>query len=108
LLAEYGIILPLHLSEVRKQLPELFSEDHPLLTSYSRDLFASLYEELCALDERIQAMEQRIQRVFANNEQCQKIAANEGVRPVTATAMLRPSLTAKPFVMDGSSPPGWV
>ena len=44
LLAEYGIILALHLSEVRKQLPELFSEDHPLLTSFSREFFASLYE----------------------------------------------------------------
>ena len=86
LLAEYGIILPLHLSEVRKRMPELFSEDHPLLTSFSRELFASLYEELCALDERVQAMEQRIQRVFANNEQCQKIAAVEGVGPLTATA----------------------
>jgi transposase len=28
LLAEYGIILPLHLSQVRAQLPVLFSEEH--------------------------------------------------------------------------------
>jgi transposase len=53
LLAEYGIVLPLHLSNVRTQLPELFSEEHPLLTAFSRELFASLYEELCALDQRI-------------------------------------------------------
>jgi transposase len=64
LLAEYGIILPLQLIQVRQQLPRLFSEDHPLLTSFSRELFASLYEELCALDERIRDMEARIQRVF--------------------------------------------
>ena len=88
LLAEYGIILPLHLSQVRSQLPELFSEEHPLLTSFSRELFASLYEELCALDQRIQAMEERIQRVFAANEQCQRIAAIEGVGPLIATAMV--------------------
>jgi DNA-binding MarR family transcriptional regulator len=67
------------LSQVRRQLPELFSEDHPLLTSFGRELFACLYEELCTLDERIQAMEARIQRVFSNNERCQKIAAVEGV-----------------------------
>lgn len=59
LLAEYGIVLPLHLSQVRAQLPQLFSEEHPLLTPFSRELFASLYEELCALDQRIQAMEDR-------------------------------------------------
>jgi transposase len=88
LLAEYGIVLPLHLSQVRSQLPELFSEEHPLLTSFSRELFASLYEELCALDQRIQAMEERIQRVFASNEQCQRLAAIEGVGPLIATAMV--------------------
>jgi len=78
----------LHLSHVRSQLPELFSEEHPLLTAFSRELFASLYEELCALDQRIQAMEERIQRVFQNNSQCKKIAAVEGVGPLTATAMV--------------------
>jgi transposase len=62
----------LHLSQVRQQLPALFSQDHPLLTSFSRELFASLYEELCAIDQRVQAMEERIQRVFKDNEACQR------------------------------------
>lgn len=88
LLAEYGIVLPLHLSQVRSQLPELFSEEHPLLTSFSREHLASLYEELCALDQRIQAMEERIQRVFASNEQCRRLAAIEGVGPLISTAMV--------------------
>jgi transposase len=88
LLAEYGIVLPLHLNQVRAQLPALFSEDHPLLTSFSRELFASLYEELCALDERIEALGKRMQRVFAGNERCQRIAEVEGVGPVTATAIV--------------------
>ena len=97
LLAEYGIILPLHLSQVRTQLPVLFSEEHPLLTGFSRELFASLYEELCAVDQRIQAMEERIQRVFTSNEQCQKIAAIEGVGPLTATAMVAAVSDGKAF-----------
>ena len=97
LLAEYGIILPLHLSHVRKQLPELFSEEHPLLTAFSRELFASLYEELCALDQRILAMEGRIQRVFQNNDQCRKIAAVEGVGPLIATAMVAAVSDGKVF-----------
>ena len=100
LLAEYGIILPLHLSHLRSQLPELFSEQHLLLTAFSRELFASLYEELCALDQRIQAMEERIQRVFSDNEQCQRIAAIEGVGPLIATAMVA-------AVSDGRVFPQW-
>jgi transposase len=97
LLAEYGLVLPLHLSQVRKQLPALFAEDHPLLTAFSRELFASLYEELCAIDQRIQAMEERIQRVFRANEQCQKIAAVEGVGPLIATAMVAAVSDGKVF-----------
>ena len=97
LLAEYGIVIPLHLSQLRKQLPGLFAEDHPLLTAFSRELFTSLYEELCAVDKRIQAMEERIQRVFQANEQCQKIAAVEGVGPVIATAMVAAVSDGKVF-----------
>jgi transposase len=97
LLAEYGIVLPLHLSQLRTQLPGLFAEDHPLLTPFSRELFASLYEELCGIDERVQAMEQRVQRVFQANDQCQKIAAIEGVGPLTATAMVAAVADGKAF-----------
>lgn len=57
----------------------LFSEEHPLLTSFSRELFAFLYEQLCALDVYIEGMEQRMQRVFAGNERCQRIAAVAGL-----------------------------
>jgi transposase len=97
LLAEYGIVLPLHLNQVRQRLPPIFSEEHPLLTSFSRELFASLYEELCTLDERIQAMETRIQRVFFSNDRCQQIAAIEGVGPVTATAIVAAVADARVF-----------
>ena len=88
LLAEYGIILPLHLSQIRRQLPGLFSEEHPLLTPFARELFAGLYHELCAIDERIQSLEQRIQASFESNSLCQKIAEVEGVGPVIATAVI--------------------
>jgi transposase len=88
LLAEYGIILPLHLSQVRLQLPQLIAEDHPQLSPFARELFLSLYEELCALDRRIQAAEERIRRVFREQEACQRIAAVEGVGPMVATAVV--------------------
>ena len=78
LLAEYGIILPLHLSQLRMELPALFSEEHPLLSSFARELFAGLYDELCAVDQRIHSLEERIRAVFQSQALCQKIAAVEG------------------------------
>lgn len=59
LLAEYGIIVPLYLHQLRKKLIELTSEPHPQLTPFAQELFGSLYAELCSVDEQIATMEQR-------------------------------------------------
>ncbi len=88
LLAEYGIALPLHLSQVRKALPELIEEDNILLSGFGRRLFASLYEELCTLEQRIKAMEEQIHQIYRSTELCQKIGAVDGVGPVIATAVV--------------------
>ena len=74
----------------------------------SRELFASLYEELCALDKRIEATEERIQRVFVGKERCQKIATVEGVGPVTARRSWRPSQMPECSATGGSWRHGWV
>src|SRR5262249_44934887 len=88
LLAEYGSVLPLHLSQVRKALPELIAEDNALLSGFGRQLLALLYEELCGLEQRIAAMEERIHQIHRSNPLCRKIAAVEGVGPVIATAVV--------------------
>ena len=74
LLAEYGIIGALHLLHLRKQLVELTAEAHSQLTPFAQELFVTLYDELCALDERIEAMEKRIQQAFQRDKACQRIA----------------------------------
>src|SRR4051812_5511546 len=97
LLAEYGIIVPLHLFHLRKQLVELTAEAHSQLTPFAQELFVTLYDELCALDERIEAMEKRIQQAFQRDEACQRIAQVEGVGPVIATAMVAAIANGKAF-----------
>lgn len=42
-------------------------------------------------------MDERIQRVFKNNEQCQRIAAVEGIGPLTATALVAAVSDGKVF-----------
>lgn len=68
LLAEYGIVLPQRLSHVRAALPQRTEENETRLSGFAKRLFATMYEELCALDERISAV--------------------EGIGPVTATAVV--------------------
>src|SRR5579875_176131 len=97
LLAEYGIIVPLHLHQLRRKLIELTSEPHPELTAFAQELFASLYAELRSVDEQIAAMEQRIQQAFQRDETCQKIADVEGVGQVIATAIVAAIADGKAF-----------
>ncbi len=87
--AAHGITFYSHLpSQVRKALPELVEEDSLLLSGFGRRLFASLYEELCTLEQRIDAIEEQIHRIYHSTELCLKIGAVEGVGPVIATAVV--------------------
>jgi transposase len=88
LLAEYGIVLPQHLTQVRSALPQLIDESETRLSDFAKRLFSSLYEELRALDQRILAMEMEIDQAFRQNALCQRIAEVEGIGPVTATAVV--------------------
>ena len=88
LLTEYGIVLPQHLMQVRRALPQLTDEKETRLSDFAKRLFSSLYEELQALDERILAIEAEVNQAFQQNTLCQRIAEVEGIGPVTATAVV--------------------
>jgi transposase len=88
LLSEYGVELPNALSQVRKAVPQLLEDGEVRLTPSGKRLFASLYEELVALDERVAAIDLSISTTFQQNELCQRIAEIEGVGPITATAIV--------------------
>lgn len=88
LLAEYGIVLPQHIAQLRRHLPALLEDDGNELTISTRYLFHSLYEELTELETKITCADQRIERAFRENAECRRIAAVEGIGPVTATAVV--------------------
>ena len=88
LLAEYGIVLPQHVAQLRRNLPAVLEDDRNELTIPTRHLFHSLYEELVELEAKIGSADQRIERAFRENEECQRIGAVEGIGPVTATAIV--------------------
>jgi len=84
----------------------LIEENNPLLSGFGRQLLGALYEELCALEQRIAAMEERIQQIHRSNALCQKIAAVEGVGPVIATAVVAAIADGRAFPTVGSLPRG--
>ena len=65
LLAEYGIVIPQHVAQLRRHLPAVLDEDANDLTMSTRCLFHSLYEELVELETKISSADQRIERAHA-------------------------------------------
>jgi transposase len=91
--------LALHLLHLRKQLVELTAESAVAVNAVRAGLFVTLYEELCALDERIEAMEKCIQQAFQRDKACQRIAQMKGAGPVIATAIVAAIADGKTFRM---------
>lgn len=88
LLAEYGIVLPQHVGQLRSGLPAVLEDAENQLTSLGRRLFRGLYEELAQLEEKIDVADRQIQLAFQGHEDCQRIGAVEGIGPLTATAIV--------------------
>jgi transposase len=88
LLSEYGIILPIGIQNVRKNLPLILDNTENELTPISREFFAELYTELCSIEERIAKCHRHIERIFLSNPVCHKLAEVEGVGTLTATALI--------------------
>ena len=97
LLAEYGIVLPQHVSQLRRGLPLLLEDATNELTPFSRRLFAFLRDELLSLEEKIKALDEQIASVYRASEPCQRIAAVEGIGPLTATALVAAMSDGKAF-----------
>jgi len=88
LLAEYGIVIPQRASQVRHKVPFVLEDAENGLTATAREWLHALAEELQALDLRIAATDQQIERVFAADEACQRLGQLPGIGPLTATALV--------------------
>src|SRR5262249_14030706 len=88
LLAEYGVVMPKGVAQVRQKLPFVLEDAENGLTMLAREWLQALAAELPALDQRIQETNTRIQRVFENHEAWQRLAQVGGVGPLTATALV--------------------
>jgi len=107
LLAERGIVLAQGITRLRTQLPTIVEDLGNQLTPLSREVRRELYEQLGALDERIARADRMVQRVFAENTQCQKLACVEGIGPVSATALVAAVGNAQEFA-NGRQLAAWL
>ena len=86
---EYGIVIPRGITYVRKQIPEIVSEEDMELSPYSKNLLSILYQEFCELDQKVKQIDLLIQEISQKNETCQRLEKNiKGVGPITSTALI--------------------
>lgn len=88
LLMEYGLIIPKGISYVRKSIPLMLEDGENELTVMFRELLADLYHEMIHLDERIKNLENKLEALCAQNEDCQRLLTIPGIGLLSATAMI--------------------
>jgi transposase len=88
LLAEYGLVMPRQIGQVRRGVPAILEDAENGLSARFRASMAALYEELTELDERVCTVTNEITRLCNENPRCQRLAAIEGIGPITATALV--------------------
>lgn len=88
LLSEYGIVMARRTTALKKCLPAILDESNNELTPMSRECFIESYEQLKIFNEQIDSVENKIKRVFKENEDCKRISQIAGIGVITATAVI--------------------
>lgn len=88
LLSEYGEVMPQAIKSLRKKLPDILEDAENELTWTTREIFADLYQELNDIDKKINQYEKRLQIIYENNQDCQRISKIAGIGVLTATAVV--------------------
>jgi len=78
LLAEYGIVVAQGVSRLRRALPAILEDGDNGLSGVMRELLAEIGERLRFIDDRLHKYDLTIQRLFRQDERCQRVAAVEG------------------------------
>ena len=87
LAAEYGMIFPKSIVQLRSQLAETLEKRRNELSWLCLETFAQLSQELASIEERIAFYEKQIERIAKTNEITILLQTIEGVGAIIATAI---------------------
>jgi len=88
LTAEYGIIAPVGISNLRKYIPCWLEDAENSLSFQFRELLQLLYEDLISLDERIDKVTDKIKLNLSGNPVAQRLMKVIGIGPLVCSALL--------------------
>ncbi|MGB0867180.1 MAG: IS110 family transposase [Granulosicoccaceae bacterium] len=86
LVAEYGIVAPRQIAQLRKAIHRWLEDAENGLTCRFRRLLAGMREDLAALDQRIKVLDLEVAEVAKADPTSQRLMQLQGVGPLIATA----------------------
>lgn len=107
LLAEFGLVLPQGLAQLRQRLPVLLQAPDSELTAMMRQLLALLQQRLHQLDEPIGQLERQISQAAQRDAHSRRLQQIPGVGPITASALAASVGDARQFE-DGRQMAAWL
>lgn len=88
LLMEYGVVIPKGISYIRKTIPLILEDAENELTGLFRHLLNELYDEMVHMDSRVKSIENKLETICHQSEDCQRLLSIPGVGLLSATAMI--------------------
>ena len=88
LLLDRGIAFGLSITRARREIPKLLATEREQMGELFSSILEQLFDMLVQLDIRVAWFDREIERVFRQNEACQRIAKIRGIGPKTATAIV--------------------
>jgi len=88
LFAEYGIILPVGINHLRKEIPDILENAENSLTTVARRFIHRLYRELHSCDDNINELEQELSAILKHNKNYQLLQTIPGIGPMVAATLV--------------------
>jgi transposase len=107
LLSEFGIVVPLGIARLRRQIPEILEDGANGLPGLMRTLLSTLLAHLKELDQQIQELEREIVIWHRRNEDSRRLERIGGIGPLTASALVASIGDPKNF-KNGRQVAAWI
>jgi transposase len=97
LVAEYGLVAPQQMQALRSAIPQWLEDGDNGLTFRFRSLLNGLWEDLKALDHRVDELDREISLIALNDPVAVRLQTLRGVGPMVATALIAAVGNAQQF-----------
>lgn len=86
--AEYGVIFPRSLAQLRRQLPLAAEDQKNGLSSIMRERLREAYQELCDYDTKIARVDRQLHTLCRQNASYQRLMEIPGIGPIISAALI--------------------